>query len=197
MGHSLTIDALNTLFTSSARVAVLRVFMLDPVRSFYQRQLEAGTGLPIRAIQRELEKLTRIGLLFRRTEGNRIYYHTDSSHPLYPELRAMVLKCAGPVDRLRAGLAAEDGVRGAFLNEAGDAVLAVTGEGRRLALAPPAEVRVEQIGFDSFLRQLAEDRDALEPYLALGTDLLGRRDDILWRHIEAAGFTVAKGEGVP
>lgn len=190
-------ESLNMLFTSSARVAMLRVFMLDPVRSFYQRQLEAGTGLPIRAVQRELEKLTAIGLLFRRSEGNRIYYHTDSSHPLYPELRAIILKCSGPVDRLRAGLAADPAARAAFLHEEGDRVLVITQDDQRLSHGAPPGVELEVLPFSAFVEQLAARREVLESYLALGVDLLGRRDDILWRHIEAAGYTVAKGAGVP
>ena len=48
---------LAVIFASSARVAVLRVFMLDPLRTYYQRQLESATGMAIRGVQRELERL--------------------------------------------------------------------------------------------------------------------------------------------
>lgn len=64
-------EALSTIFASAARVAVLRVLLIDPTRPYYQRQLEAACKLPIRAIQRELDRLTKIGLLYRHVEGNR------------------------------------------------------------------------------------------------------------------------------
>jgi len=37
----------------------------------------------------------------------------------------------------------------------------------------------------------------LNPYLVRGADVLGRREDVIWRHIAAAGYDVKKGEGVP
>ena len=52
-------NLLTVLFTSMARVSVLRIFLIDPQRAYYQRQLEAATGLAIRAVQRELEKFER------------------------------------------------------------------------------------------------------------------------------------------
>ena len=80
--QTVSLETLRLLFSSSARVQVLRIFMLDPTRAYYQRQLEGAAGLPIRAIQRELERLSAAGLLYRRAEGNRSYYQIDMDHPL-------------------------------------------------------------------------------------------------------------------
>jgi len=88
-------------------------------------------------------------------------------------------------------------VRAAFLHESGAVVLAVVNGGERLGVTAPEGLSLQVVSVDAFLRQLVEAKEELEGFLALGTDLLGRRDDILWRHIDAAGFTVAKGEGVP
>ena len=55
----------------------------------------------------------------------------------------------------------------------------------------------ESLTSDAFERALIEDPSSLELYLSRGEDLLGRRDDIIWRNIESAGFTVKKGAGVP
>ena len=49
--QSISYDTLKLLFSSSARVQVVRIFMLDPTRAYYQRQLESAAGLPIRANQ--------------------------------------------------------------------------------------------------------------------------------------------------
>jgi DNA-binding transcriptional ArsR family regulator len=203
--HSKHREALSVLFASAARVAVLRVFLLDPNRTYYQRQLEAATGLPIRAVQRELERLSSIGLLYRRAEGNRTYYQVDTGFALFPELRGMILKGATSVEALRGSLALDESVVLAFLAETGDRALVVRAPGRRPALAGgPVTVEMEGGGIamevmplEEFTRALGEKRDSLDPYLVRGVDLLGRRDDVIWRHIESAGYDVTKGDGVP
>lgn len=188
---------MNDLFASDARVAVLRVFMIDPTRAYYQRQLEAATALPIRAVQRELDRLTSAGLLYRREEGNRSYFQVDTDYPFFPELRSMVLKSSGPVDQLRAAMVVDETVRLAFIDETAAAVLAVVQPGAHASSLRTSGIPVESVSSDEFIRALSEDRERLRPFLEAGSDLLGRRDDVIWRHIEAAGFHVRKGAGVP
>ncbi len=169
--------------------------MLDPLRAYYQRQLETATGLAIRAIQRELARLSEVGLLFRREEGNRTYYQVDMQFPLYPELRGIFLKAAGPVERLRGLLAMDDAVRLAFL--LGDRVLVVAYGQARPSVTPPPGIAMETMAGETFLQALQEDPATVAPFLTEGTDLLGRRDDVIWRRIEAMGFTVQKERGIP
>ena len=188
---------LSTIFASTARVVVLRVFMLDPFRAYYQRQIEAATGQPIRAIQRELDRFSSTGLLYRRNEGNRTYYQVDTHFPLFPELRSMMLKTGTTEDRLRGGLAAEPAVRLALLNTEENRVLVVTTGGKFKPLAVPDPYRVEVINEEEFTRVLSDNPTTLEAFLVRGTDMLGRREDVLWRRIEAAGYQVPKGKGIP
>jgi len=190
-------DALFAVFASTARVAVLRVFVLDPVRTYYQRQIESATGLPIRAVQRELERFAEVGLLYRRSEGNRAYYQVDTQFALFPELRQIFLKMAEPVDRLRGLLAVDSSVRMVFLNESEDRVLVVTIGGEPPELAGPQPYAIETMSLQEFARLLSEGPEKLEPFLARGVDLLGRREDVIWRRIEASGYSVKKGKGVP
>jgi hypothetical protein len=189
--------ALIAIFASAARVAVLRVFMIDPTRAYYQRQIEQANGLPIRAIQRELERLSAVGLLFRHTEGNRAYYQVDTSFPFFPELRAMLVKSGSELESLRAALATNDAALLAFQADTRNAVLVVSRPGRTVVLEAPAGWTVEIMSIDEFGRALAERRESLDPFLVRGVDILGRREDVIWRHIEAAGYNVPKGEGVP
>ncbi len=187
---------MTTLFASGARVAVLRVFLVDPRRAYYQRQLSQATRLPIRAVQRELDRLTAVGLLYRRNEGNRTYFQVDTEFPLFPELRAMVLKAVGPMERLRGTLSVMPAVRLAFLDESGTRVLLVPHPGEHIDWKPPAGLAAECLNSEAFREALANRDSLLDPYLTRGVDLLGRREDVLWRRIEAAGYSVAKGEGV-
>jgi DNA-binding transcriptional ArsR family regulator len=188
---------LTGIFASRSRVVVLRVFMLDPLRAYYQRQLEHATGLPIRAVQRELERLTSVGLLYRRVEGNRSYCQVDMEFPLFDELRSMILKTGSPEERLRGQLAIDESVQLALLREEDKRVLVVTSGGKRPTLAGLDEFTVETMNVDAFTRALSEAPETLAPYLAQGVDLLGRRDGVLWRRIEAAGYIVQRGKGVP
>lgn len=87
---------LGALFSSAARVEVLRLFLLKPEQSFYQRQIGRETGQPIRAVQREVEKLEEIGLLLRTEEGKRVFYRLNPEFPLRTELMALFQKAVGP-----------------------------------------------------------------------------------------------------
>lgn len=187
---------LSGLFGSGTRAAVLRLFMLDPRRAYYQRQIEAATGVAIRAVQRELERLTWVGLLYRRAEGNRTYYRVDTQFPLFPELRNMVLKTASAEERLRGAVATEESARLAFLLTEDQTALVVTERGKRPSISVPDPYTVKVMTVDEFTRALAENPGVVAPFLRRGVDLLGRREDVIWRRIEAAGYAVQKGRGV-
>lgn len=170
--------------------------MLDPSRAYYQRQIEGATGLSIRAVQRDLERLAETGLLYRRPEGNRAYYQIDAQFPLFEELRRMVLKTSRPVDRLRGTLAADDDVRLAFLDGEARDVLVVTASSRRLSYTLPDGFRAEVMPSEEFVRAVGSRSSGLDRFLKTGVDILGRRDDVIWRRIEAAGYAVKKLEGL-
>lgn len=191
-------NLLNLLITSMARVSVLRVFLIDPKRSYYQRQLEAATGLAIRAVQRELEKLSESGFLYRRLEGKRAYYSIDTQYPGYEELRRLFLVGAEPLDRLRAEFSVEVATQLLFKNKRSEDVLLVTYDGvSPSAVERCTEFCIEVISSDAFLAFLKNEPKRLHRFLKTGEDLLGRREDIIWRRIETAGFIVDKGKGIP
>lgn len=86
---------LKDLFSSTARIEVLKLFLLNPGDMFYQRGIAAQTHLPIRAIQRELARLLKIGLLEKSVSGNRVYYRVNKNCPIYPDLKSIILKSVG------------------------------------------------------------------------------------------------------
>jgi hypothetical protein len=195
--QNIDIDSLTTLFTSKARALVLRALLVDPRRSYYQRQLEMATELAIRAVQRELERLTQVGLLYRWTEGKRAYYSVDREHPTYAPLRGLVLATLEGVDRLHAELADDPDVRLAFVDGSGGRVLIVTDGDTAPGRWERPGLGIEVMNARVFAERLANEPDAFAAYLNAGEDLLGRRDDILWRRIESAGFEVRKRKGTP
>jgi len=195
------VDVLSQLFTSRARAVVLQTFLIDPQRAYYQRQLEAATGLAIRAIQRELDRLTAIELLYRREEGNRAYYQVDALFPFFEELRSLVVKACSEQDQLRAALATDSAVRQAlFMPRARRLLVIAHGNQRplRQTLASHTSQVMPAEGFASALHGEAGGTAAqdIQPFLREGVDLLGRRDDVLWRRVAQAGYEVPKAQGV-
>jgi hypothetical protein len=196
MGQADTKAHLATLFASKARVRVLELFMVDPSRAYYQRQIEAVTGIAIRGVQRELERLTGIGLLYRRAEGNRTYYQVDTHFPLFLELRALILKSGNDYDRLRGHLAVDEAVRLAVILEAENDVLVVSTGGQPPVFETSLPYTLNVLSIEEFTTALNARYEGVSKYLAHGADLLGRREDVIWRRIEALGHAVAKGKGV-
>jgi hypothetical protein len=97
---------LEALFSSTARVEVLHLFLLNPGGEYYQREIERETGQPIRAVQREVGRMEGIGLLIRRTEGNRVFYRLNADFSLVSELTGLFEKATG-VERRGAVVPAE------------------------------------------------------------------------------------------
>jgi DNA-binding transcriptional ArsR family regulator len=190
-------NILSALFASSARVALLRIFLLDPNRSYYQRQLEGATGMALRAIQRELERLVNIELLYRHQEGNRAYYTVDPSFPLLADLRSMVMIAGDFVDRLRGELAVAPEIRLAFVNIAESTALVVADGPVEFSPESAEEFSITTMDSEEFLELVEKKSKRLRSFLEKGVDILGRRDDVIWRRIEAAGYHIEKGEGIP
>ncbi len=87
-------DLWRALFTRSRR-RVLSLFYGYPERSFYAnevvRRVAVGTG----AVQRELARLSAVGLLTVERRGNQRHYQANPASPFYAELRRMVVKSFG------------------------------------------------------------------------------------------------------
>ena len=63
----------------------------------------------------ELRRLTRLGLVEAQPDGNRTYYVASNGHPLYPEIRGLVLKTSGLADLLRNALKKAKSISIAFV----------------------------------------------------------------------------------
>jgi predicted nucleotidyltransferase len=86
---------LEALIGSKARVKLLTLFMLNPDKRFYVREIVRKTGKNINSIRRELQKLEGIGLLRSEAEGNMKYYTVNRKMSIYDELKKIFLKTEG------------------------------------------------------------------------------------------------------
>jgi predicted nucleotidyltransferase len=96
---------IGALFASAAIGPLLRSFVLQPQREFYQRELQRLTGAHLRQLQRDLGRLVESGFVQGRVHGNRVYYRAVVAHPAFPALRSLVLTTVGAGDGLREALA--------------------------------------------------------------------------------------------
>jgi predicted nucleotidyltransferase len=74
-------------------------------QTFYLREIVRQAGSAQGAVQRELEALTRAGLLSRTVRGRQVYFQANVNSPIYAELQQILLKTAGLTDVLREALA--------------------------------------------------------------------------------------------
>ena len=93
----------NALF-SGTQQRVLALLFGQSQRSYFATELiklaNSGSG----AVQRELQRLTKSGLVTVTQQGNQKHYQANQSAPVFNELRSIMLKTAGLADPLKAVL---------------------------------------------------------------------------------------------
>jgi predicted nucleotidyltransferase len=93
----------NALF-SKVQQRVLALIFGQPERSFYtseiMRNVQSGTG----AVERELSRLHRSGLVSVERIGNQKHYRANQQSPIFAELQSLVLKTVALTEPLRKSL---------------------------------------------------------------------------------------------
>src|ERR1700686_2822198 len=105
----------NALF-SKVQQRVLALIFGQPDRSFYtseiMRNVQSGTG----AVERELSRLQRSGLVSVERIGNQKHYRANHQSPIYQELQSLVIKTVALAEPLRKYLEPySDNIRAAFV----------------------------------------------------------------------------------
>jgi len=70
-------ETLVKLFGSVSRARILSFLYAFEGQSFYQREIMYETGLALRAVQRELENLSSLGIVKIQKTRNRVYYEIN------------------------------------------------------------------------------------------------------------------------
>lgn len=95
------------ILSSKARAELFRILWAPTPVECHLRDLERKAGVTVGSIQQEVKKLERLGLLVRRVDGNRSYFKANDTHPLYQDIRQLVLKTVGLAEVLRQALTHE------------------------------------------------------------------------------------------
>ncbi len=104
------------ILSSKIRAEIFRIlFGVVPDTALHMREIERRTGFAIGTVQKELQKLQRLDIISRIKDGNRVYYRANTAHPLYPEIRSLVLKTSGLTDVIKNALGNEKDIQTAFV----------------------------------------------------------------------------------
>ncbi|MFZ5807536.1 MAG: nucleotidyltransferase domain-containing protein [Verrucomicrobiota bacterium] len=99
----------------SARSEVFRLLFNISSRESYLREMVRQSKVSLGGMQRELKILEEAGLILTRDDGNRVYFRANREHPLFPEIRNLVLKSFGLRDILSESLNSLKGIAVAFI----------------------------------------------------------------------------------
>jgi DNA-binding transcriptional ArsR family regulator len=108
-------NSLAEILSSRVKAEIFRLLFGLGEKPLHMREMERRSGLAIGTVRQELDRLTKLGLIAARTDGNRRYYTAREDHPLYPEIRGLVLKTSGLADLLRSALKKEKNIQVAFV----------------------------------------------------------------------------------
>jgi predicted nucleotidyltransferase len=106
--------ALSDILSSRVRAEIFRLLFGLDEKELHLREMERQASLSLGTIRQDLQKLVKLDLVTTRRDGNRLYYRANTEHPLYPDIRKMVLKTAGLVEIFKSVLDRE-GVKVAFV----------------------------------------------------------------------------------
>lgn len=106
---------LEALFRSRVLVKILGFFAKNPDAEAYLREISREVDEPASAVRRELDRLTELGLLQTKMQGNHKYFRLKEGLPILADLKGLYLKTDGAVDFLRTSLHGFDGIQLAFV----------------------------------------------------------------------------------
>lgn len=99
-----TRDSVSHLLFGRTRAAVLGLLYGHADESFYTRQIARETHISAGALQRELENLSKAGLILRNSLGSQVFYKANREAPVFPEMRGLVNKTVGVFNILESAL---------------------------------------------------------------------------------------------
>ncbi|HEX6258270.1 MAG TPA: transcriptional regulator [Candidatus Saccharimonadales bacterium] len=78
---------IDALFGSKTRVKLLHLFLNNPNRSFYVREITRKIDEQINSVRRELANMLSIGIIQSDSTDNKLYYEVNQKYPYYAPLR--------------------------------------------------------------------------------------------------------------
>src|SRR3981081_2301611 len=115
---TMTTEALsisNALF-SKVQQRVLALIFTHPERSFYTSEIVRNVHSGVGAVQRDLSKLDRSGLICVERIGNQKHSQANQAAPIFEELRGLVEKTVGLTEPIKESFEPHAGaIKSAFV----------------------------------------------------------------------------------
>jgi predicted nucleotidyltransferase len=116
MGTITTAVGLSNALFSKVQQRVLALIFTNPERSFYTSEIVRKVHSGVGAVERELSKLERSGLVSVERIGNQKHYRANQAAPIFEELRGLVEKTVGLAEPIKKSFEPyADTIRAAFV----------------------------------------------------------------------------------
>ena len=99
---------IENLITSKTKIKLLLKFFLNPDTKGYLRQLAKEFNESTNGIRVELNKLSKAQIIESQKEGRSKIYKANTKHPLFKEIRQIVLKSTG-IDKVISDIIGKTG----------------------------------------------------------------------------------------
>jgi len=80
---------IDALFGSKTRVKLLHLFLNNPGKSFYVREITRLIDEQINSVRRELANMLQVGIITSDTADNKLYYEVNQRYEYYVPFRAI------------------------------------------------------------------------------------------------------------
>jgi hypothetical protein len=80
---------IDALFGSKTRVKLLHLFLNNPGKSFYVREITRLIDEQINSVRRELANMLEVGIITSDSADNKLYYEINQRYPYYLPFRAI------------------------------------------------------------------------------------------------------------
>jgi len=99
---------LQKILSSKVRAEIFRLLFTTRDAELHVRELARRSKLNESSLRQELAKLKGLDLVVSRRDGNRVYYRANQDHPVFSDIRGLVLKTTGLVEVIRKALKSAD-----------------------------------------------------------------------------------------
>jgi predicted transcriptional regulator/predicted small secreted protein len=80
---------IDALFGSKTRVKLLHLFLNNPGKAFYVREITRLIDEQINSVRRELSNMLEVGIITSNTSENKLYYEANQRYDYYVPFRAI------------------------------------------------------------------------------------------------------------
>jgi len=93
---------IDALFGSKTRVKLLHLFLNNPGKAFYVREITRLIDEQINSVRRELANMMKVGVVKSDNADNKLYYEVDQRYEFYVPLREIFADDISPGEQVKA-----------------------------------------------------------------------------------------------